>query len=398
LSAETETQTGERIDEIDGLRAFAMTAVVAEHCRILPFGWMGVWLFFVISGFVVTTSLVSRPTTAPQRLLGRFYARRAARILPIYLAYVLIGFLVSAATVHRAEWAPLASLLLFYNNFQSAFSVGVFRGFPVGHLWTISVEMQFYLVFGLAFALLPRRCLVGVLFAMLVGAPLLRFLGGEALARAGFSPLRASFAIYSFSLMHFDAFALGSLLALGAAHWRRPPRSVVLLAIGVVAMAVYVTVYVAINRSHHLDGLAMFRRVVSGIVFAPDDRQVWLYSAVILLSTGVLATTLGGRAPWAAITGHRFIQAVGKASYGGYVYHAFFVWLLRGQFHSLWRPAGMIGKLEFGVVLFALALPATIAASLASYRWIEKPIMAWASRHLGERPSGGRAVTAAAST
>ncbi len=195
-------ETG-RMGEINSLRALAMTAVIAQHCKILPFGWMGVWLFFVISGFVVTSSLMATPVSKGANLLKPFYLRRAARILPIYIVYVIIGFVISGIYIGYLEWKPLLSLLLFYNNFQSAFSLGTFKHFPVGHLWTISVEMQFYLFFGLAFAFLGRRSLVMILMSFLILAPLFRYIGGSWLTDQGMSPLNAAFAIYSFSIMHF---------------------------------------------------------------------------------------------------------------------------------------------------------------------------------------------------
>lgn len=371
-----------RLDEIDSLRAVAMTAVVAEHCRILPFGWMGVWLFFVISGFVVTTSLMSRTDDAPGVLLFRFYLRRAARILPIYLAYVAVGLAVSGLAIGHLEWSPFASLVLFYNNVQSAFGVGTFQAFPVAHLWTISVEMQFYLLFGFAFAFLPRRALQAVLISLLFIAPALRFVGGEWLARSGLTPLRAAYAVYTFPGMHFDSFAAGALLALGASRWRERRWAAALLLAGGVLFAAYAFAYVMVNRAHGAGGLGMFRNVISGILFG-QQRQVWLYSAVAALSAGVLAVTLAGAAPWSVLTRSPLLQAVGRASYGGYVYHVLCVRLIRALIHAPAHPAaGFAGRLAFGAVEFALALTATVLLSLASYRWVERPIIAAASRRL----------------
>jgi peptidoglycan/LPS O-acetylase OafA/YrhL len=371
-----------RLDEIDSLRALAMTAVVAEHCRILPFGWIGVWLFFVISGFVVTTSLLSRPKEAPHSLLRHFYARRAARILPIYLGYVVVGLFVSGLAVGHPEWSPFASLVLFYNNIQSAFGVGTFQAFPVAHLWTISVEMQFYLLFGVAFAFMPRRPLQILLIGLLLVGPILRLLAGDWLTRTGVAPLRAAFAVYILPGLHFDSFAAGALLALAASRWRRPAWAGGLLLAGSLGLGAYVLVYVLINHAHGAAGLAMFRNVISGILFG-QGRQVWLYSAVAAMSVGVLALTLTGAAPWSALTRNPLLQAVGRASYGGYVYHALSVRLIGEPLHRLIHPsAGMAPKLTFGAVEFALALFATVILSLASYRWVEQPIITAANRRL----------------
>ena len=152
-------------------------------------------------------------------------------------------------------------------------------------------------------------------------------------------------------------------------------------------MAAYAAVYVGVNHTHHAVGLRMLKNVISGILFG-EGRQIWLYTAVAALSAGVLATTLGGQAPWAIVTRNPLVQAVGRASYGGYLYHAFCVTearaLLRAAIHF---GPGLIGKLEFGLGVFALALPATIAVSLLSYRCVERPIIAALNRRLA-RPSG----------
>jgi len=364
-----------------------MTAVIAQHCRILPFGWTGVWLFFVISGFVVTASLLSRPGDGgPADKLARFYARRAARIWPIYLAYVVIVFLASALASGQLQWRAFASLVLFYNNFQAAFADGDFKGGGASHLWTISVEFQFYLVFGFAFAYLSRRKLIVALLACLLIAPLLRLIGGEWLTAAGYKPLNAAYAIYVFSPMHFDSFAAGALLALGRDRWRRPGPARALLLAAALAMLVYVGAYVWVNIAHGAVGLAALKRVLSGILFG-DMRQVFAYSAVAAVSAGLVATALSGGVPWTAILANRAVQAVGRASYGGYVYH---LWLVKWSdliLRAFITPGvSMAGRLEFGVLRFALVLPVTIGVALLSYRYIEQPIIRRVGRRLANRP------------
>ncbi len=111
------------------MRAIAMAAVIALHCGILPFGWMGVWLFYVISGYVVTRSLLEGKTNA----VG-FYVHRAARIWPIYFLYVAVAFSVSSIASGAPEWTPLLSLVFFYNNFEAAFGDGFLDHFSAGHL------------------------------------------------------------------------------------------------------------------------------------------------------------------------------------------------------------------------------------------------------------------------
>ncbi|WP_394885646.1 acyltransferase family protein (plasmid) [Mesorhizobium sp. AaZ16] len=155
-----------RVASVDSLRCFAMTAVVAQHCGLMPFGWTGVWLFFVISGFVVTLAVIERPTDRPplERLRG-FFRRRTIRIVPVYYAYVGVGILASLAAGASVDLFDLLSLLGFYHNVAMGLGRGQLSDWPVAHLWTISVEMQFYLVYGTVLVLASRRTVIAILFA-----------------------------------------------------------------------------------------------------------------------------------------------------------------------------------------------------------------------------------------
>ena len=77
-----------RFDEVDALRSLAMIAVIAQHADLLPLGWIGVWIFYVISGFVVATSVLGGADKglSAGRRVSLFYIRRIARIVPSYYA------------------------------------------------------------------------------------------------------------------------------------------------------------------------------------------------------------------------------------------------------------------------------------------------------------------------
>src|SRR5580704_7530137 len=144
------------IGEIDGLRCFAMTGVVAAHCKLLPIGWAGVWLFFVISGFVVTKTLCERKVTEkrPLQIFGHFIARRVLRIWPIYFMYIAAVILMLLYIGKTIDWYGIGAMSTFTFNF---YLIEHGRASPSGHLWTISVEEQFYIIFGLLFSYLNRR-------------------------------------------------------------------------------------------------------------------------------------------------------------------------------------------------------------------------------------------------
>lgn len=375
-------------DQIDALRCIAMSSVIAMHCHILPFGWAGVWLFYVISGLVVTTSLLAGDAAQAEatraRRLGSFYAKRSARIWPIYLLFVAAGFLAAVVVRHQQPYPELLSFLLFYNNFQAALAHGTFDvpALGGGHLWTISTEMQFYALYGVAFILLPRRAVVRLLVACLVVCPLLRLGAGFVLADAGFTDSRAAYAIYAVSFLHFDSFAAGSLIALSLVWARRHSRR--LLIAGVSAFGVYCVMYVLVNIAvRGATHIAAFQNTVSGILFG-QYREVFLYSALALLFSGVVATALDGRAWMARILGARPLIAIGRVSYGGYVYHPIGVvvggWIVGALVHP--EAGGAPLKAAAGAAQFVLALAITLPLAFASYRFIERPIIAATGRRL----------------
>ena len=360
-----------------------MSAVIAQHCGVMPAGWTGVWMFYVISGFVVTASLdARRQPGAGWSGRARFYARRAARLWPIYLAYVTVGFLYSGLARGAFEWRALSSLVLFYNNLPSAFADRTFQLFPVASLWTVSVELQFYLVFGLAFLFLPRRVLAALLVLFLFLAPLLRLAGSAWLSHAGWSPASAAAAMYRFTPMHFDSFSAGALLALvGPARLAGRPARRLLVAGGAVMLA-YVAAEAWLNYVHGATGLRILNHIVNGVLFGAG-REVWVYSAIAALAAGVLATALTGQAPWVWLLRQRWLQAVGRVSYGGYVYHALCVqWI---AVLLAWAMAAMtmtMHPMVLGAARFLLALPLTVAVARLSWRYVERPIIAAVNQRL----------------
>ncbi|MET0289192.1 MAG: acyltransferase, partial [Pseudoxanthomonas sp.] len=155
--------TSRHDNAIDGLRAIAVLAVVIFHvdASLLPGGFSGVDLFFVVSGFVISQSLASRPYDHMGRYLLDFYRRRVLRLLPALLLVLLVTFVVSALLVPRA-WRNeqydqtglgalfgVGNLVLAWQQ-GDYFSPGADLN-PFLHTWTLGVEEQFYLLFPLLF-------------------------------------------------------------------------------------------------------------------------------------------------------------------------------------------------------------------------------------------------------
>lgn len=355
-----------------------MFAVIALHSHILPFGWVGVWLFYVISGYVVTASMLARGDAATG-LSGyaRFMRRRAVRIFPVYYLYICIGLLVAAAAGLRQDALSLASLTLFLGNVTMPLGLGRIAGWPAGHLWTLAVEMQFYLLYGLALCLLPRRAVVTMLAALLLLCPLGRFVAGDILLNdLGWAPLDAAFAVYVAPFLHFDIFAMGALLAFaqGSGALERLARPVA--AAGVACLTLYIALYVGVNHDvRGAQGVDALRDILSGILIG-EHREALLYSVVGLAMTGLVALAAAGDRLLAPLLRLPALGSIGLISYGGYVFRP-----LGGEgaarlLSSLHVPPDGIAA---SVAHFLLGSAITLLLAWLSYRWIERPIQRQAS-------------------
>ncbi|MFQ8432061.1 acyltransferase family protein [Amaricoccus sp. W119] len=358
-----------RLANVDALRCFAMTAVVAQHSGLLPFGWMGVWLFFVISGFVVNLALLG-PDMAPRGDLAGFFRRRSARIAPIYYGYVLLAVAAAIATGQVLDPLAVASLAGFFNNAAMILGRGEIPGSPMAHLWTISTEMQFYLVYGVAFFLLPRRGVVVLLVTLLLAGPLMRALVAARLAALGWGAEPAGYAVYAGPFLHVDAFAIGALLAFACRAGKLAALARGLALSGFVALAAYAACYVWVNWAiRGATGVDLFRGVISGILFG-EYREILVYCAVNLASAGLVALAATDDPLIRLPLRSRLARRIGEISYGAYVYHAAALYLVSIALrHSL-----SIGEdLSFAErsLLFGGGYIATLLLAEFSYRHIE---------------------------
>ena len=211
------TSDGKRIPSLDGLRGVAILLVLVHNAgtfqvrasspllKVIYFmhapGWIGVQLFFVLSGFLITGILLDSQGPGALRL---FWIRRALRIFPLYFTFLLLATLA----------APWLSRLAEFQTHREAWWYWTYMcnwGQPEGHripafahFWSLAVEEQFYLVWPLLALLLERRVLFRVSIALAVVAAILRIV----LSRLGMSE-----AIYSYTITRMDALTLGAAAA-----------------------------------------------------------------------------------------------------------------------------------------------------------------------------------------
>jgi len=203
---------------LDGLRAFAVISVLIGHLIPIPYlqkavGWgdMGVVLFFCLSGFLITNILLKmQPAARPgSKAIGLkiFYARRFLRIFPIYYLTIIVVYLLQYPPV-RENFLRLLTYSIFLPGLSRTQYLGA-----ASHLWSLSVEEQFYCVWPLIVFFMPRRALAGVLSACILGCLAYKFMLSTEISGSPLQEKQLYFSIFRPITGCLDSLGLGALAA-----------------------------------------------------------------------------------------------------------------------------------------------------------------------------------------
>lgn len=348
---------------LDGLRGVALIGVVAFHGGILPFGWLGVPVFFVLSGHFITRILLERRAATRAATLMNFLRNRALRLAPLYLlaCLVLTGLAVTKHGPRQIGW-DLPWLWTWTYNLRPL-TAGWVDNDLYDHLWSLGVEVQLYLVWAALALLLSRRVFIRTLVVLALTGPLIRLIVWGLLSMH-YSHDQLLNITYYFPSTYLDAFALGALTALPEVQAKLPgPRRllapVLSLVVGVAALEVLLTAF----RHHRFRGDLGFP-----ITFADQAGWVWGYTLVAVLAATLLWTALHPGALRDAL-GTRVLARVGLISYGIYVLHRPIGWVTDRALPDHQGTA-------LRVVATAGVLVVSVVAASITFRWFETPFIA----------------------
>lgn len=359
------------VPEINALRCYAMLAVMLVHSGVLPVGAWGVWLFFVISGFAITRSLLADESGPGHRgaRLKAFFVKRALRILPLYLFYLGVVAAYAAAFHRDSFFAALPYLLTFTYNLAMALGSPTGGAAGVQHLWSLSGEEQFYLLFPILFVFLPRQRFAAAMAAMLVICPLLRaLLSATDHSNSAFALAER---IALFTPAHFDAFAAGALVSIATYRRQISVRmgTTAVLA-GLLVVLAYLGIFTALQAERNGQwSMAALHDILSGTI-AGDGREIVAYTAVWIASAGLILAIIAQVPAVCWLMRPRLLNELGKISYGGYVYHGLAIELL-DMFTPLRNTGGLPSRCVFFGGVFAIAM----SLAWLSYRFLEQPFL-----------------------
>jgi len=344
--------------DIEGLRALAVLAVIAYHLKIpgVSGGYVGVDVFFVISGFLITSLLISERTRTSQIALGAFYARRIRRLLPISSVVLLTTAIFGVVLMNPLEWADLgreiAASALFVSNLEFAAQGTEYLASnetpsPVQHYWSLSVEEQFYLLW-------PALIMIGTFKARSVRGRVAGLMSVVIVASLTASVvLTPSHAAWSYFGLHTRAWELGLGAALAAASpfLDRIPALIadLMSAVGLVGIGIAVATYSEVTV---FPGIAAALPVVAtAMILAAGCRPQ--------TETNFLVQRL---------LSMRWMQYIGARSYSLYLWH-WPVIILGGIALERFVPQFTWGPMS---ALGALIL--TVSLSELGFRYIENPV------------------------
>ena len=325
--------------EIDGLRAIAVALVIGHHFsrEVLPSGYIGVDLFFVISGFVITASLVNRPYVGLTDFLIGFYGRRMRRLLPALISFVLLASLATLFVdprPHESLWTGFSALFGISNVFLWADRIDYFsRSTDLNtftHTWSLGVEEQFYVIFPILIFQLYFKKNSKTTFLIFMSA--------------------LTFVSYAFFLLTSEMFPAASYYLLPARFWE----------IGVGGLICFIGQQ-SPSRSKWIDCLLWLAfALVLICAFLPRSLSVatttlTVFAAAFLIAAGQKGSTLSRALSWNPVV------FIGLMSYPLYLWH--------------W-PVLSLSRWTVGVTAFTAPLQVLTMAGLAwaTYRYIETPI------------------------
>jgi peptidoglycan/LPS O-acetylase OafA/YrhL len=358
------------IPGLDGIRAIAFLLVFSLHADYVYIGWVGVQLFFVLSGFLITNILLRmKESLGAGDFFKKFYGRRFLRIFPLYYFYLLIMFIVTAvliyygyrvAYMHRFQ-GQLPYALIYAYNFFNASPAFDGESWLIGHLWSLSVEEQFYIFWPLLIFLTPKRHLKKLFVGAIIAGPVFRMAVTILYKFYDVNFLYPDLAvvIYVLPFSQLDAFGLGAFITRFEIPKARLQFLILLLLLPILGFA---TTYISTGDWGASTALGF------QYPLEKDLKQVWGY--IYLNYTCALLIYLVIKEKFLVrFLNNKFLSYLGKISYGLYVYHFAVIWFVRRI-----RDFGINEMIAKPLTLVISAILIFIIASL-SYKYFEKPIL-----------------------
>jgi peptidoglycan/LPS O-acetylase OafA/YrhL len=332
--------TGTHWPALDGIRAVAVTAVIAYHVdpKICQGGFLGVDAFFVLSGFLITHLLLREFEKTGHLRFANFYARRALRLLPALVVVVIASAFASHTSISVTATRVTATIFYVANWLivVKRQNIGLFN-----HMWSLAIEEQFYLLWPILLLVCTKRWgRRGLSFACVLAIAAMTIRRAE-LTSAGAQAWR----LYYGTDTRGEPLFVGCLFASIWPQMAGARSARTIRALAPVAMIIFVATLLFWHDRWALalydrGGLTIFACVVAVVIASGISDTENLVSRTLSLKPLVYA---------------------GRVSYGMYLWHPLVIW--------------SIGSTSILPLRFVLVFAGTLAVAWASFRWIERPFL-----------------------
>lgn len=384
-----QTKNG-HITSLDGVRGIAILLVIVFHAGLGNYGWIGVQLFFVLSGFLITGILwkEKQAMTSLGYKFRKFWTRRALRIFPLYFGYLAALGVLFVLFHFPPYYGKFIAWLATY-SFNYARTMPSWQDNPLfTQLWSLCVEEQFYIFFPLVIFLCPIRFTKSLMVTVIVLAPLIRYGLGLWYLHRGYSIAVAGDALYRNTLSHLDAFFLGGIIPLLSLNQRiKRPAGVALGALVLVAGAG------ALNYAYSPHKFAYIFELGYPQFSMGNDMHVWGYTLINLFFAACLLLIVSFHRP-AFMTGvskalsSRWLVRIGTVSYGMYVFNLA-VWM-----YTFERWTHGRASIPVLLALFIPYLLVVYGLAELSYNFFELKFIRLKDRWFRGTPGGAAEVSA----
>ncbi len=347
--------------QLEGLRGVAVFLVLVSHFVLIKkfpqynflfFGFIGVNLFFVLSGFLITEILLRdiEKKKRPGEILKSFYIKRTLRIFPIYYLSILIIALFNVnGGRDNASWAFFYALNIKDIWFGSVNEI-------MTHLWSLCVEEQFYLIWPLMIILISAFIRKYFIVAVILVSILLRS------TTSFFHTTNSETFNHSSMFTCMDALGTGALIAYLKTYSPEKLQTI-LRRIWIPVLVTILFFLLNYLISHHTIFIQTFNRSMVALL------------GFFLVGWGALNIQTW----WAKVANNRVVRYLGKISYGIYLYH-WFLYVIFEKSFSLWFKGLMKGRSDLlyynaWAVSFVFFTLFTIAVATVSYYSIEQPLL-----------------------
>jgi peptidoglycan/LPS O-acetylase OafA/YrhL len=335
--------------QLDGLRGLAVLLVIAGHILEFEFhihtdfGGLGVLLFFVLSGFLITGLLDVEKTKSGAISIREFYVRRALRLFPALMAFLAVmAILIYKRVVTDTPWYTILACVVYVRNIWG-------RGSLTGHLWSLSLEEQFYSIWPWCMALLSRAnalriaiCSVVIITAFRTLAIHLRWFNYQ------------SGVYYLHPMFRFDSILLGCVIAL--------------LLVGTTEYRWHVG-----WLSSSITPVILWPTVLVWSIIGETWTQAWYLTIQMLLASMTFVhVLLAERAAYVKVFSSKYAAWIGRLSYSWYLWQQLFTVMPYPQ----WG----------GLRVFPFNVVASLAIASISFFVIEQPFLKLKERHAFKRP------------